>query len=98
MKIRKYIMVLVLLPLFLSVGYADDNNASVKSLLSSPDPKDAWGFSEIKETFAEVDKLIAENEAAKAENKAEGTMEEIIAENKAAKAENKAARMAIAAH
>jgi len=70
MKIRKYIMVLVLLPLFLSVGYADDNNASVKSLLSSPDPKDAWDFSEIKETFAEVDKLIAENEAAKAENKA----------------------------
>jgi len=30
MKIRKTIMVLVLLPLFLSVGHADDNNASVK--------------------------------------------------------------------
>jgi hypothetical protein len=39
MKIRKYIIVLILLPLFLGVGYADDN-VSVKSSVSSPDPKD----------------------------------------------------------
>ena len=42
MKIQKYIMILVLLPLFFGVGYAE-NNVSVKSSFSylSPAPEDS---------------------------------------------------------
>jgi hypothetical protein len=40
MKIQKTIMILVFLPLFLSVGYADDNVRAISSV-SSSDSKDA---------------------------------------------------------
>jgi hypothetical protein len=81
MKIRKYLMVLVLFPLFLGVGYADDN-VTAKSSSSSTDSKlsfeiDLTIFDEAKK--AKTDRLKAE-----AENEAEGNMEEIIAENEAA--------------
>jgi len=51
-------MVLVLLPLFLSVGYADDNNASVKSLLSS----DSTWDDDIEATLKEIDDITKEIE------------------------------------
>ena len=51
MKIRKYLIVLVLVPLFLSVGYADDN-VTAKSSVSSLDADDDWG-SEVD--FEELD-------------------------------------------
>jgi hypothetical protein len=84
MKIQKYIIVLVLLPLFFGVGYADDN-VTAKSSSSSTDSKlsfeiDLTIFDEAEK--AKTDRLKAE--AAKAANEAEGNMEEIIAENEAA--------------
>ena len=102
MKNKKNLMVLVLLALFMSLGVADskvttDNNASNKD--------DPWGLQGLKETLEEADTLIARNkeakaaaDKAKAENEAEGSMEEIMAKNKEATAKNKEARQAVASH
>ncbi len=60
MKIEKHIIGLVLLILFMGVGYADGNNANVKSSVSSSKSKIVYGsvdnVSEIRQK--DIDALI----------------------------------------